>query len=400
MSASLPTLDSLDVKNKTILIRCDFNVPMKDGEITEDVRIRSALVTLKELFDKGAKLLVVCSHLGRPKGQVVEELRLKAVGKRLAELLGRPVRALEESVGDNVKQVISQAEPGSLVLLENVRFHVGETKGDELLSQQFSELADCFVLDAFGTAHRAHSSVVGPTKLLPSAAGRLLQCEIENLGRLLERPESPFVTIVGGAKVSDKVEILENLMNISDIILIGGGMAYTFLKEQGHEVGNSLCEEDKLDLVKKLRVIAKEKNCELLFPVDHVVGKEFSNDTEILRNVKEIPKGYMGLDVGAETIKLYSERIRNAKTILWNGPMGVFEFDNFSKGTHEVGLSIQDSSAYSVVGGGDSVAAVKRFRLEKGMSHISTGGGASLEFLTGVILPGIEALTNNDISAQ
>jgi phosphoglycerate kinase len=399
MSDKLPTLDCLDVKDKTVLLRCDFNVPMKEGAITEDIRIQAALPTLNELFEKGARVLVLMSHLGRPKGTIKEELRLQPVGTRLSELLKRNVISLQESVGDSVKKSIAEAEAGSVVLLENVRFHKGETKGDEDLAKQFSELADCFVLDAFGTCHRAHASVVGPCKHLPKAAGRLVEKEIENLGRLLKNPQSPFVTIVGGAKVSDKVEILENLMTISDLILIGGGMAYTFLKEQGHEVGNSLCENDKLDLVKKIRQAAKEKNCELLLPLDHVVGKEFANDTESA-TVDEIPADSMALDIGPKTIALYSEKLKTAKTILWNGPMGVFEFSKFAAGTRQLGQSIQASNAFSVVGGGDSVAAVKLFGLEEGLSHISTGGGASLEFLTGINLPGIAALTNGEALAS
>ncbi|MGE4159230.1 MAG: phosphoglycerate kinase [Planctomycetota bacterium] len=388
----MPTLDTLDVRGKTVLVRCDFNVPLEGGVVSEATRIEASLGTIRELQAKGASKLVLCSHLGRPKDKVEEAWRLKPVGEELSKRLGQHVTTLQVTVGDEAKKAIKAAQAGSIILLENVRFLPGETKGNPELGRQFSELADVFVLDAFGTAHRDHASVTGPCRHIPSAAGRLLQKEVECLGRLLQNPPKPFVTLVGGAKVSDKVEILESLIARCDALLVGGAMAYTFLKAQGKNIGRSLCEADKLDLARELLAKAKARGCVIELPVDHVAGSEFKNDCEIRRDVAEVPEGFMGLDIGAKTAAKYAETLSKAKTLLWNGPMGVFEMENFSRGTKVVGEAFAASKGYKVVGGGDSVAAAEQFGLAARMDHVSTGGGASLEFLGGADLPGVKAL--------
>ncbi len=383
-------LDSLEVRGKRVLVRVDFNVPLDDaGAITDDTRIRSALPTIQEILDRGG-LPVLLSHLGRPKG-VDDRLRLDPVAKRLEELLGRPVTKLDESIGEAVEAAVRAAAPGSVVLLENVRFHPGETKGDEALAQAFARLGDEFVNDAFGTSHRDHASVCGVARLLPSAAGRLLEREIVAFRRVLEDPARPLVAVLGGAKVSDKLTVIENLLERVDSILVGGGMAYTFLAAQGIPVGRSLVQEDQIEAVRKNLERSRAGGAEILLPVDHVVAKEFAADAEPIET-EVIPEGTMGLDIGARTRERYAEVIAKAKTVVWNGPMGVFEWESFRAGTSAVGRAVAQTAGFSVVGGGDSVAAIELLGLGSAIDHISTGGGASLELLEGRLLPGIEVL--------
>jgi phosphoglycerate kinase len=374
-----------------VLLRVDFNVPLKEGKVVNDSRLRAALPTIRRLQEKGAEKIIMASRLGRPRGKVVEALRMAPVGEVLEKLLGQKVFCLDEVLGEKLERNIQEG-PAGLYLLENLRFEAGETAGDPVLGQALARLADVFVFDAFGAAHRAHASVVGPSAHLPSVAGCLLEKEVKSLGRLLHHPESPFITIVGGAKVSDKVTVLENLFDISDHLLVGGAMAYTFLKAEGRAIGNSLCEKDKEELARDLLKEAQAKQCHIHLPFDHVCGREFKEETEVLRDVAEVPEDFMGLDIGSKTAAAYVALIEKARMLLWNGPMGVFEWPAFSRGTEEVGRAAEKSSAFSVVGGGDSVAAVEKFSLGKGFDHISSGGGASLEFLSGKTLPGIEAL--------
>jgi phosphoglycerate kinase len=389
------SLKDLQVQGKKVIVRCDFNVPMDDNRnITDDRRITSSLPTIEYLIENGAKVILM-SHLGRPKGEPNPKFSLEPVANRLSELLKKEVIFAKDDnvVSDNVKDIVSNMKDGDVVLLENTRFRKEEEKNGENFSKELASLADLYVNDAFGTSHRAHASNVGISNELPSAVGYLVEKEITVMGKALENPERPFVAILGGAKVSDKIGVIENLLNKVDTILIGGGMAYTFLKAQGYEIGNSILEEDKLDLANELLKKAEEKQVKLLLPVDVVVAKEFKNDTEF-KTVKfdNIPADMMGMDMGEETIKLFSEEIKNAKTIVWNGPMGVFEMENFKKGTEAVGRAMADSDAVTIVGGGDSASAVEKAGLGDKMTHISTGGGASLEFLEGKELPGIAAI--------
>jgi len=387
-----PGLDALDVEGKRVLVRVDFNVPLADdGSITDDTRIRAALPTVRALQGRGATPVLLC-HFGRPKGKVVESMRTTPVGVRLAELLGSPVVKLDESVGPEVRAAVESVAPGTTVLLENVRFHPGETKGDEDLARGFAELGHAFVNDAFGASHRDHASVSGIARFLPSAAGLLLHREVEAFGRVLNEPERPLVAILGGAKVSDKLTVVDNLLDRVDAILVGGGMAYTFLKSQGHSIGTSLCEDDQLDMCRAALVKAAEKGVDLLLPVDHVVANRFAADADASECGVDIPDGNMGLDIGPATRALYAERIASARTVVWNGPMGVFEMEAFRAGTEAVGRALARCDGYTVVGGGDSVAAIHLLGLESSVSHISTGGGASLELLEGKALPGITAL--------
>ena len=393
------TINDLDLRGKRVFIRVDFNVPLKDGVVTDDTRIRETLPTLRLVIQKGARL-VLASHLGRPKGGPDLKYSLMPAAKKLQELLGNPVAFALDCVGPGAESQSKALRDGEVLVLENVRFHPEEEKNDEAFSKQLAALCDgLFVCDAFGSAHRAHASVVGITRFVKqSAAGLLMEKELAYLGKAVTNPVRPFVAILGGAKVSDKIEVVENLMKISDAMLIGGGMAYTFLKAEGQPIGKSLVEDDKLDLAKRLRSEAQQKKFALLLPVDHVVGAEFKADTATKTiSVSATPVGWMGLDIGPKTVETYRQKIASAKTIVWNGPMGVFEMPAFAKGTLEVAKAVAaatSSGATSIVGGGDSVAAVHQSGVSNQISHISTGGGASLEFLGGRKLPGVEALTN------
>lgn len=389
------TVKDLDVKGKKVLVRVDFNVPRdKEGKITDDTRIKAALPTIEYLVKEGAKVILV-SHLGRPKGQVVEELRVNEVAKRLGEYLGKEIIKTNETVGEEVENAVGKLTDGDVMLLENVRFNPGETKNDPEFSKKLASLADIYVNDAFGAAHRAHSSTAGVAEILPSAAGLLLERELQALGKALNNPPKPYAAIIGGAKVSDKIGVIENLIDKADTIIIGGGMANTFLKAQGYSIGKSLVEDDKLDLAKSLMKRAEEKDVNFLLPVDGIVANaiEDENSAETVK-VSEIPDNKMMLDIGEETIKIYTEALDSAKLIVWNGPMGVFEVDAFSKGTNAIAEKVASLDANSIIGGGDSVAAIKKAGLEDKITHISTGGGASLEFLEGKELPGVKVLND------
>ena len=392
------TLKDIDVTNKKVLVRCDFNVPLDEhGNITDDIRITSSLPTIKYLLENGAALILM-SHLGRPKGEALKKYSLIPVAKRLSELLNKNVmfQDCDIVVDDNVKKNALNLHKGEVMLLQNTRYRKEETKNKGDFAKELSSMADLFVNDAFGTAHRAHSSNVGVCEYIPSAVGFLVEKEIEVMGTALANPSRPFTAILGGAKVSDKIAVIENLLNIADNILIGGGMTYTFLKAKGYKIGSSLLEEDKVDLAKELIKKAKEKNVNLLLPVDSIVAKEFKNDTEFFAtDADKIPNDYMGLDIGEKTIDIFSDIIKDSQTIVWNGPLGVFEMDNFSKGTNSIAKCIaSNKTAVSIIGGGDSAAAVEKIGLADKITHISTGGGASLEFLEGKALPGIEAVDN------
>lgn len=388
------TLKDIDVKGKRVIVRCDFNVPQdKEGNITDDIRIRSALPTIKYLLDNNSKVILM-SHLGRPKEGYDVKYSLKPVAKRLSELLGKDVKLAEdkEVVGENALKLASEMNFGDILLLENVRFIKTETKNDLDFAKKLASLADIFVNDAFGTAHRAHSSTAGVAQFIPAVAGFLIEKEIAVMGKALENPERPFVAILGGAKVSDKIGVINNLLEKVDNLIIGGGMTYTFLKAQGFEIGNSLCEEDKIDYAKEMLEKAKAKNVEIYLPVDHVTAKEFKADAEAITVEGNIPDGYMGMDIGPKTIAKFSEVISGAKTVIWNGPMGVFEMPAFAIGTKSVAEAMSKVNGTTIIGGGDSAAAVEQLGFADKMTHISTGGGASLEFLEGLELPGIAAL--------
>ena len=392
------SVEDLDVKGKRVLVRCDFNVPLKDGEITNDKRIVAALRTIKYLMEQGAKV-ILCSHLGRPKGEYKPEFSLAPVAKRLSEYLGVDVPLAEDEnvVGDNAKKMAADLQDGQVMLLENVRYRAEETKNEENFSKELASLADLFVNDAFGTAHRAHCSTTGVASYLPAACGYLIQKEIRFMGGALADPKRPLVAILGGAKVSDKIGVISNLIDKCDTIIIGGGMAYTFMKYLGHNIGTSLLEADWVDKAGEMMQTAKDKGVKFLIPVDNRCGKEYKEDTEVLVcKSDDIPDGWMGLDIGPNTEKLFADAIDGAGTVIWNGPMGVSEWDNFASGTIAVAKAIADSGAISIIGGGDSVAAVTKLGFADKMSHISTGGGASLEFLEGKELPGIAALQDKD----
>ncbi len=388
------TMKDVDLKGKRVFCRVDFNVPMSEGNVTDDTRIRAAVPTIEYLVENGAKV-ILASHLGRPKGEVNEDMRLAAAGARLSELLHKQVKSLEESIGEGVEQEISAMAEGDIVLLENVRFHEGEEKNDPELAKAFASLADLFVNDAFGAAHRAHASTAGIAEHLTAVSGLLLEKELDVLGKALSEPDRPFTAIIGGAKVKDKIGVIDHLLDIVDNLIIGGGLSYTFSKAQGHEVGNSLLEEDKIDLAKSFIDKAKEKGVNLYMPADVVVTKEFSNDAETkVVSISEIPSDWMGLDIGPETVKTYADVIKNSKLVIWNGPMGVFEMSSFENGTKSVAQAMAETEAYTIIGGGDSAAAVEKFNVADKMDHISTGGGASLEFMEGKDLPGVNALTD------
>ena len=389
------TLEDLQVQGKRVLVRCDFNVPMDDNRnITDDRRIRSSLPTIKYLIENKAKVILM-SHLGRPKGEPNPKFSLEPVSKRLSELLNTDVVFAQDDkvVSENVQEIVSKMADGDVVLLENTRFRREEEKNEENFAKELASLGDLYINDAFGTSHRAHTSNVGLSNQLPSAVGYLVEKEISVMGKALDNPERPFVAILGGAKVSDKIGVIENLLNKVDSILIGGGMAYTFLKAQGYEIGNSILEEDKVDLANDLLRKAEDKNVKLLLPVDVIVAKEFNNDTEFKTvNIESIPEDMMGMDIGEETINLFSKEIKDAKTVVWNGPMGVFEMENFKKGTDAIAKAMAESNGITIVGGGDSASAVEKAGYADKMTQISTGGGASLEFLEGKTLPGIGAI--------
>ena len=392
------TIEDIDVKGKRVLARCDFNVPLKDGVITNDKRIVAALPTIKYLMENGAKV-ILCSHLGRPKGEYKPEFSLAPVAAKLSEYLGKEVKLAEdpEVVGENAKAMAAALNEGDVMLLENVRYRKEETKNEENFSKELASLADIFVNDAFGTAHRAHCSTTGVASYLPAVCGYLIQKEIKFMGGALADPKRPLVAILGGAKVSDKIGVISNLIEKCDTIIIGGGMAYTFMKYLGHNIGDSLLEADWIEKAGEMMKTAEEKGVKFLIPVDNKVGKEYDENTEyMVVNSDEIPDGWMGLDIGPETEKLFADAIQGAGTVIWNGPMGVSEWDNFASGTITVAKAVADSGAISVIGGGDSVAAVTKLGFADKMSHISTGGGASLEFLEGKELPGIAALQDKD----
>ena len=387
------TVKDIDVKGKKVFVRCDFNVPLdENGNITDNRRIVSALETIKYLMENNARI-ILCSHLGRPKGEFKKEFSLKPVADELTKLLGKEVKLADDVIGENVEQLINQMKDGDVILLENVRFYAEEEKNDPEFAKKLASLAEIYVNDAFGTTHRAHASTAGIAAYLPAVSGFLIEKEINFMGNALENPKRPFVAILGGAKVSDKIGVIDALLEKVDTLIIGGGMAYTFFKAQGYGVGNSLCENDKLELAKNLMEKAKQKGVKLLLPIDTVIGKEFKKDTESkVVSWTEIPDDWEGFDIGPETIKLFAEEVKKAKTVVWNGPLGLFEFDQFAVGTNEIAKVMAESDAITIIGGGDSAAAVEKAGLSNKMSHVSTGGGASLQFLEGKSLPGIECL--------
>nr|WP_330403763.1 phosphoglycerate kinase [Paeniclostridium sordellii] len=391
------TIEDINVCGKRVLVRCDFNVPLKDGVITDENRLNGAMPTIKYLVDKGAKV-ILCSHLGKPKGEAKPELSLAPVAKRLSEMLGKEVvfAADENVVGENAKAAVAKMENGDVVLLENTRYRKEETKNEENFSKELASLAEIFVNDAFGTAHRAHCSTVGAGEFLAErACGYLIQKELKFLGEAVANPVRPFTAILGGAKVSDKIAVINELLEKVDNLIIGGGMAYTFLKAQGYEIGTSLVEEDKVEYAKEMMEKAKAKGVKLLLPIDNAVADKFADVKPVITEDENIPSGYMGLDIGPKTIEEYVNTVNDSKTIVWNGPMGVFEFENFANGTLAVAKAMaQLTDATTVIGGGDSAAAVNQLGFGDKMTHVSTGGGASLEFLEGKELPGIVALDN------
>lgn len=386
------TLHDIDVKGKKVFCRVDFNVPMHDGKVTDDTRIKAALPTISYLSEQGA-IIILASHLGRPKGNVVEELRLDPVAKRLSDLIGKEVLKTDEVHGAEVDKAITKMAEGDILLIENVRFHPGEEANDPKLAESFALLADYYVNDAFGAAHRAHASTTGVALKLPAVAGFLMEKEIDVLGKALEDPKRPFTAIIGGAKVKDKINVIDHLLDKVDHLIIGGGLAYTFLKAKGYEIGKSLVEEDKLDLAKTFMQKAEDKGVHFITPIDTIVADEFAKDanTKIV-DADKIPADWEGLDIGPKTRELYAGVIAESELIIWNGPMGVFEFNAFAGGTKDVAKALAHTEGYSIIGGGDSAAAVEQFGFAEEMDHISTGGGASLEFMEGKELPGLKAL--------
>lgn len=389
------TVDDLQVKGKKVLVRCDFNVPVKDGAITDDSRIAASIPTIKKLVNDGA-MVILCSHMGKPKGEVKPELSLAPVAARLSERLGIDVKFAKDDnvVGENAKKAVSEMKNGEVVLLENTRFRKEETKNEDNFSKELASLANIYVDDAFGSSHRAHCSTVGVTKFVKEAAvGYLMEKEIAYLGNAVNNPDRPFAAVLGGAKVSDKINVISNLLEKVDILVIGGGMAYTFIAAIGGSVGNSLLEADKIEYAKEMLKKAEEKGVKLLLPIDTVVVKEFKNEAESdIVPTGLIPDGWMGVDIGPKTIELFSDALKTAKTVVWNGPMGVFEFSNFAKGTESIAHVLAGINGTTIIGGGDSAAAVNQLGYGDKMSHISTGGGASLEFLEGKELPGVAAV--------
>ena len=393
-SVNKKTIEDVEVSGKRVLVRCDFNVPLQDGKITNDKRIVAALPTIKYLMEHGARV-ILCSHLGRPKGEVKPEFSLAPVAQRLSELLGVPVKMAKDVVGPDAHALADSLKDGEVMLIENVRFEKGETKNDPALSKELASLADLYVNDAFGTAHRAHSSTAGVADYLPAVCGYLIQKEISVMGAALNNPKRPFVAILGGAKVSDKIGVITNLLEKVDTLIIGGGMAYTFFKAMGYSIGTSICEADKVELAKEIMDKAKAKGVNFLLPVDNKIGDKFAEDCNSKTVPSDqIPDGWMGMDIGEKSVQLFCDALKGAGTVIWNGPMGVFEMPKFAEGTFAVAHAVADSGAISIIGGGDSVAAVTKSGLSDKMTHISTGGGASLEFLEGLELPGIAALND------
>ena len=395
MSFNKKTIEDIDVSGKKVLVRCDFNVPLDENKnITDETRINAALPTIKYLLEHKAAV-ILCSHLGRPKGEFNMKYSLAPVAKRLSEKLGFEVKLAKDVIGPAAKKLAAEVKPGEAVLLENVRFHAEEEKNDPAFAKELASMADIYVSDAFGTVHRAHASTAGVAQYLPAVAGFLIGKELNFLGKAVTDPERPFVAILGGAKVKDKIGVITNLIEKVDTLLIGGGMAYTFMKATGGEIGNSLCDDERLGLALELLDKAKAKGVKLLLPIDNVCGKEFNNDTEqMICESGKIPEGWEGLDIGPKTVELFSKEIKAARTVVWNGPMGVFEMPNFAKGTLAIATAMAESDATTIIGGGDSAAAVTQMGLAGKMSHISTGGGASLEFLEGKTLPGVAALND------
>ncbi len=387
------SIRDVDLKGKRVFCRVDFNVPMKEGKITDETRIRAALPTIQYLVEQGAKV-ILASHLGRPKGQVVEEMRLTPVAARLGELLGKDVKKADEAFGPVAQEMVAAMNEGDVLVLENVRFYAGEEKNDAELAKEFAALADIFVNDAFGAAHRAHASTAGIADYLPAVSGLLMEKELDVLGKALSNPERPFTAIIGGAKVKDKIGVIRHLLDKVDNLIIGGGLAYTFVKALGHEIGLSLCEDDKIELAKEFMQLAKEKGVNFYMPVDVVITEEFSETaTTKIVGIDSIPSNWEGVDIGPKTREIYADVIKNSKLVVWNGPMGVFEMTAFAEGTKAVGQALAEAEdTYSVIGGGDSAAAVEKFGMADKMSHISTGGGASLEFMEGKELPGVVCL--------
>ncbi|MCQ6286603.1 phosphoglycerate kinase [Bacillus cereus] len=389
------SIRDVDLKGKRVFCRVDFNVPMKEGKITDETRIRAALPTIQYLVEQGTKV-ILASHLGRPKGQAVEELRLTPVAARLGELLGKDVKKADEAFGPVAQEMVAAMNEGDVLVLENVRFYAGEEKNDAELAKEFAALADIFVNDAFGAAHRAHASTAGIADYLPAVSGLLMEKELDVLGKALSNPERPFTAIIGGAKVKDKIGVIRHLLDKVDNLIIGGGLAYTFVKALGHEIGLSLCEDDKIELAKEFMQLAKEKGVNFYMPVDVVITEEFSETaTTKIVGIDSIPSNWEGVDIGPKTREIYADVIKNSKLVVWNGPMGVFEMTPFAEGTKAVGQALADAEdTYSVIGGGDSAAAVEKFGMADKMSHISTGGGASLEFMEGKELPGVVCLND------
>ena len=386
------SIEDIDVGGRRVLVRCDFNVPLEDGKITDDKRIRESLPTIKYLLENGAKV-ILCSHLGRPKGEFKPEFSLAPVAVRLSEHLGVEVKMAKDVIGDDAKSLVGAMNAGDVVLLENVRYHAEETKNDKEYSKALASFADVFVNDAFGTAHRAHSSTTGVAEFLPAVCGYLIQKEIEIMGNALASPKRPFVSILGGAKVSDKIGVIQNLLDKVDVLIVGGGMSYTFFKAQGATIGDSICEDDKMPLALNLLKEAKAKGVKFLLPVDVVAGDDFNPNCNVLDiDGTTVPDGWGGMDIGPKSREIFADAVKDAGTVVWNGPMGVSEWDSFANGTIAVAKALADSNAVSIIGGGDSAAAVEKLGFADKMTHISTGGGASLEFLEGLELPGIAAL--------
>ena len=392
MTYNKKSVEDIDVAGKKVLVRCDFNVPMKDGVITDDKRIVGALPTIKYLLDHNAAV-ILCSHMGRPKGEFNMKYSLAPVAKRLTELLGQNVELASDVIGPDAKAKAASLKPGQAMLLENVRFHAEEEKNDPAFAKELASMAEIYVNDAFGTAHRAHASTAGVADYLPAVCGFLIRKEVEIMGKALADPARPFVAILGGAKVSDKIGVINNLIDKCDTLIIGGGMAYTFFRALGNDIGTSICENDKLELALELINKARAKGVNFLLPVDNIIGREYKEDTTFMRIYSDsIPDGWMGLDIGEKTQELFSKTIIGAGTVVWNGPMGVYEWENFASGTRSVAKAVAESGAVSIIGGGDSAAAVEALGYADKMTHISTGGGASLEFLEGLELPGIACL--------
>lgn len=397
MSFNKKTIEDIDVSGKKVLVRCDFNVPLDENKnITDETRINAALPTIKYLLEHKAAV-ILCSHLGRPKGEFNMKYSLAPVAKRLSEKLGFEVKLAKDVIGPDAKKLAAEVKPGEAVLLENVRFHAEEEKNDPAFAKELASMADIYVSDAFGTVHRAHASTAGVAEYLPAVAGFLIGKELNFLGKAVTNPERPFVAILGGAKVKDKIGVITNLIEKVDTLLIGGGMAYTFMNALGYSIGTSICEADKVELAKDMMAKAKDKGVKFLIPVDNRVGDKYAPDcNHKLVNSDNIPDGWMGLDIGPKTEALFADAIKGAGTVVWNGPMGVSEWDNFASGTIAVAKAVAESGAISIIGGGDSAAAVEKLGFADKMTHISTGGGASLEFLEGLVLPGIACLNDKD----